>query len=169
MAEKFTTQQVLEAVNFGMRIHKSLPDLAGREFNAEDYFATGFAALKIQAGLKAMNHLTEHDRNVIRRVGERLTAFDQNGLMLNTKPQIKLEKGVEGNSHIVKTSDNLLIAKAFADGYNTQVTICAGYVLTGDQFLTHLMIGTQRHELITPLKPADVVEGVIGLIQANKW
>lgn len=162
-------QDVLAAMNAGLEMHRRDTSQADYSYSAETYFATGYLHLKMEAGKAALEKLPLYDQRIVRIVAKKTIRITEPGLVLDTGADINLFLANEGQVRVLHTGMNLVIAKVSADGYNTLVNIADGISVIGEELMTHILIGDEKHLLIEPRDPAEVIECVIGLIYAGLW
>ena len=169
MPDNLNPAMVLDGINAGLAMQRKPTAIGPATPNAQMWFATGSARTTIEAGNEIQKSFTEHDRRVIKAFAARLYNFDSPGAIL-TMPkgrEVRLVSGI-GN-RAFKATGNLLIAQAFADGYNNRIKLAPGISLVGGELLTHLEDGAIKFQLMEPLEPLVVAEAVISLFYADMW
>lgn len=169
MLTNLTTAMVLDGVNAGLGVQASDAELASKAFDAKTLFASGFAKMKIEAGQQAHKRFSEHDRRVLKIFAGRLFEFDSPGALLSLSKGLDIRVVRCMDNRSLKTKNNMLIAQAHADGYNTQIKIAPSLTLVGDELLTHMEDGALKIPLMEPLEPKIVLEAVISLFYADQW
>lgn len=168
MLENFTPDMVLQSINLGLQMHRTVTDLDPAP-SAETLFASGYVSLRIEQGIAAQKGFTEHDRRVIKAFAARLFDFESNGAAL-TMPlgrELRILAGMDNRA--LRASGNLLMAQAFAGGYNSRIKIAPGITLVGEKLLTHLEDGDKKFSLLDPLDPVAVTEAAVSLFYADLW
>lgn len=168
MLTNLTPEMVFQSINAGMEMQRTLTDLDST-VSAETLFSTGYANLRVEKGIAAQKSFSEHDRRVIKAFAARVFDLESQGALLTMSFGRELRVVAGMGNRALKASGNLLIAQAFAGGYNSRIKIAPGISLAGDELLTHLEDGVNKYSLMTPLEPVAVAEAVISLFYADLW